>query len=312
MSKLIPNFFIVGAAKAGTTSLYYYLNQHPNVYMSPIKEPHFFCKDIRCKNFNENYRKNSCFDIKKYLRESTLKSRHIAFIEKEEEYLELFRERKTEKILGEASTGYLYSNVAAKEIYNFNPNSKIIIMLRNPVERAFSHWLMDLKGGATESSFIEAINRDYKKSEKGWGISHLYVELGLYYEQVKRYMDLFPDNNLKILLYEDFKNNNTKVMDEIFNFLEVRKIPIERVEKNKAGIPKNNFVTKIKNIESVKRVAKAIIPESLKQKLNSYLYTSENLPILKNDAKDMLNQKFFNEDIYNLSKLINRDLSAWT
>jgi hypothetical protein len=185
-------------------------------------------------------------------------------------------------------------------------------MLRNPAERAFSHWLMDLKGGSTESSFVEAVNRDFQKSEKGWGISHLYVELGLYYEQVKRYMDLFPDENLKILLYEDFKNNNAKVMDEVFNFIEVRKITIERVEKNKAGIPKNNFVAKVKNIQSVKRIAKGIMPESLKQKLNSYLYTSENLPVLTNEEKDMLNQKFFNEDIHKLSKLINRDLSVWT
>ncbi|MBN2394957.1 MAG: sulfotransferase [Candidatus Atribacteria bacterium] len=90
----IPNFFLVGAAKAGTTSFYNYLNQHPEIYMCPIKEPHYFCKDIRCKDFGEYYKKNVHFDVKNYLNQPILEKKHISFIEDQDEYLQLFRERE--------------------------------------------------------------------------------------------------------------------------------------------------------------------------------------------------------------------------
>ncbi|WP_353686678.1 sulfotransferase [Thermodesulfovibrio sp. 3462-1] len=200
----IPNFFIVGAQKAGTTSLYEYLKEHPEIYMSPVKEPHYFAKDLDYENMRRDMKRTTIF------------------IRTLEEYLELFNGVKNEKAIGEASPSYLYSKVAAYEIKKFNPDAKVIMILRDPVERAYSHYLMNLRDGLTsEKDFIKEVLSDLKKPKKGWGISHLYIELGLYYEQVKRYLDTFPKDNVKILLYEDFKLNTYEVIKDIFSFLGV-------------------------------------------------------------------------------------------
>ena len=227
MSDKKPNLFIVGAAKAGTTSLHKYLDQHPDIYMAPIKEPHHFSSDINFEEFNENYKQQVRFDLKRYLTQKRLTNKHIAFIEDKEKYLELFREANNEKYFGEGSNGYLYSKVAAKEICDFNPHARIIILLRNPVDRAFSHWLMDFRNTDNDiGNFVEALEADYKGKYKGWGVSHLYVELGRYSNQVKRYLDNFPKEQIKIFLYEDFRKNNLHVLNDIFRFLGVE-------EKNK-------------------------------------------------------------------------------
>ena len=126
-----PNFFIVGAAKAGTTSLAHYLDEHPQVYLSPIKEPNYFSRnDIHPEHFRKLLKERlALFNIKQYLSESELKSRHAAYLTELEQYQDLFRDAKPNQILGEASVSYLWSQTAAKEIFNANSNAKIIIVL---------------------------------------------------------------------------------------------------------------------------------------------------------------------------------------
>ena len=138
-----PNFFIVGAAKAGTTALYYYLKRHPDVFMCPIKEPHYFSSDIRYENFSTFHKRvHSKLKIRDYLQNSQLYEVHIDWVTGWMDYLALFRESNGEKAIGEASTGYLYSESAAANIAEKCPKAKIIIVLRDPIERAFSHYKM--------------------------------------------------------------------------------------------------------------------------------------------------------------------------
>jgi len=304
-----PNFFIVGAAKAGTTSLYSYLDKHPNVFMSPIKEPHYFSKDIRCKYFGDIYKSNVCFDIKNYLSNEKLEKRHIAFIEERSDYLQLFKESYNEKCIGEISNGYLYSKIAAKEIYDFNPNAKIIIVLRDPVERAFSHWLMDLRGDdVCRKSFLDAINEDQNNKEKGWGKSHLYIELGMYYEQIKRYLDVFPQEQILILLFDDLKNDQENFFSKLFTFLEIEHIPIDTNKKqNVASIPKfpmlNSIIRKLK-------LNKLVLSSSLKKYFKSILTNTDSLPELT--LEDRLSMRsYFQEDLNKLQNLIDNDISKW-
>jgi len=142
-----PSFFVVGAAKAGTSSLYFYLKQHPEIYMSPIKETFYFCTDIREKNFKTPFKIKNNWDIHSYLNQSKLEEKHLAYIEEWEDYIQLFREANNENAIGEVCNGYLYSKVTAGNIISKIPNGKIIMILRNPIERAFSHFLMDLRDG---------------------------------------------------------------------------------------------------------------------------------------------------------------------
>src|SRR5688572_2729446 len=127
----LPQFFITGTVKGGTTSLYNYLLEHPSIYMSPVKEPHFFCTDIDPADFREQYRKMVNVDVEAYLdNDSNDKLISSAFIRDENTYRRLFKNADAEQVKGESSTSYLISEVAAKNIYNLIPDAKIIIMLR--------------------------------------------------------------------------------------------------------------------------------------------------------------------------------------
>ncbi len=162
-----PNFLIVGAMKSGTTFLYSVLSQVDGIYMPSNKEPHYFASA----------------DIPE--------SASRIVIRNKSDYLSLFSKAIDAKVIGEASTNYLYSKSAPLRIHETIPHAKIIIMLRDPIERAFSQYLMNVMSkdfNVHKLSFYEAITSDYSRVEKGIGISILYVEKGLYYEQVKRYM----------------------------------------------------------------------------------------------------------------------------
>ena len=176
-----PNLFIVGQPKAGTTALHYFLSEHPDIYMAEVKEPHFFCKDFH----EESDRYHG--------------SRLFFSLRDEASYLKLFSKVTLEKIIGESSIHYLYSKVAAYEIYKFNPEAKIIIMLRNPAE-----WLYSLHNQyvnittENEKNFSKALTLETLRKQ-GKHLSRrvqcpswlYYMERIKYYVQVKRFYDFF-------------------------------------------------------------------------------------------------------------------------
>ena len=247
-----PNLFIVGAAKSGTTTLQTLLNRHSQIFMSPIKEPNFFSKDIETENFRNDYKKTSFLDEKEYFKKNRLEERHIAFIKKQENYLSLFKEVESELYLGEASTSYLYSRIAAKEIYNFNPNSKIIIMLRHPIDRVISHYYMDVAAGRQkEKNVLKGIKADFEKNRKGWGVSNLYIELSNYKTQIANYLKYFPKNQVLIIDFEEFKTNQVSVMRKIQLFLGINSFEeiVGEEKRNETLVPKIgifHYVMKIK------------------------------------------------------------------
>ncbi len=196
-----PNLFIVGAARSGTTSLWQYLKVHPEIYMPEDelhKEPSFFS------------------DIRKDL---TL-----------DKYLALFeRANESYKWIGEASVAYITDPLSASRIHEFDPSAKIIIMLRNPAERAYSlyNWMVQ-DGYEYASSFEEALKLEetrllekqstWYKPNYYWG--YLYFRSGLYHDQVKRYLELFKDNVL-IITFEDFINDPGSSYRQVCFFLEI-------------------------------------------------------------------------------------------
>jgi len=161
-----PNFFIVGASKSGATSVYSYLEKIPEIFMSSIKEPHYF---------HNNYFR--------------LEAKNIA---NKNEYLKLFNSVTSEKAIGEASTSYLQDIDSAKLIHDQIPNAKIIIILRDPCQRAFSGYLMFKEEGKTKKSFNELITTEQR-----------FLESGLYCSQVKQYLDIFGKDRVKILIFEE-------------------------------------------------------------------------------------------------------------
>lgn len=201
-----PNFFIVGAARAGTTSLWQYLQVHPKVYMPGdelFKEPTFFSNDGKKRELKD--------------------------------YLSLFNPAAAEhKWVGEASVAYMTDPGSARRIYEFNRSARIIIMLRNPADRAYSlyNWMVQ-DGYEYVSSFEEALaveetrvqqrDSDWYKPNYYWG--YLYFRSGLYYEQVKRYLELFK-NQVLLLKFEDFVKEPGVVYGDVCSFLQVEPVKV--------------------------------------------------------------------------------------
>ncbi len=306
-----PNFFVVGAAKAGTTALAGYLERHPQVYMSPIKEPNHFSQDIKLDGFEPFYKSHyKRFKIEEYLANPVLKKRHSEFVQDWDDYLQLFRDAGDLKAVGEASTAYLYSGVAAAEIRRRIPDAKIIMILRNPVERAYSHYKMDLSSGAVSRSFAEEFKKDVAASLKGWGITHLYRELGLYHDQVKRYLDLFPREQIRIYLYEDWVADNHAVLDDLALFLETSPFQVEkRVVSNRINkIPANAKLTNFVRHSGLKTLLRRVLPEPLQTGLKNRFYKPPGRlsPAVREEMYTS-----FKDDIERLEDLIGIDLSNW-
>ena len=224
--QVLPNFFIVGAGKAGTTSLYSYLRQHPQIYMSPVKEPSHFATEIRVEAFSEPLRRHNELqsrELAKVLNDGEACQPTGWIVSDWEEYVRLFRGVNGETAIGEASAAYLWSATAAANIRARIPHAKIIMILRDPAERAFSQYLHQVSVGLTAATFREHVKLCERAHGKGGRLSVVYpfLEIGLYYWQVKRYLDLFPRERIRIYWYEEAWRQPAKMMVDVFDFLEV-------------------------------------------------------------------------------------------
>ena len=314
LSDRLPDFLIVGAAKSGTTSLYHYLNEHPDIFMSPDKEPGFFV--YANKELPQNqWEKTGCNDFKKY------KS--------------LFANSHETQMVGEASNLYLYLNSTAINNIKINMSNwqdlKIIIILRNPIERAFSMFSMLKLKNAEALTFEEALKLGKERVEKGDGYGYDYVGFGLYYNQVKAYLDMFP--YVEIFLFEDLVESPLSVIKDLYTFIHVDNsfVPKNLSKKyNPSGIPRNKTVDGLlNNIKNflvqcnwqimVKPFVRLMIRDKNKrlQMFNKSVAFVDGLKdknLKKESIKIETRQYLMNiykDDILKLQKLIKRDLSHW-
>jgi len=281
-----PNFFIVGAPKAGTSSLYHYLNEHPEIYMCPEKEPNFFsCQEIKAQKLY--YRKENIGSLK--------------------EYQALFRGVGDEKAIGEASVSYLFYPEVPQKIKNAVSDAKIIIILRNPVKRAFSHYLMDFRLGYTRLSF-EDIIFDKKKHPLHY---QQYLELGLYSNQVQRYLSTFRENDVKIVIFEQFVQDQKNEMFSLLQFLNVNSMYSHQLLKkyNPSVVPKNGYIRFFYGKAGLRKFLKFVLPESTLNRVARFFFKS-GLPSLNGETENFL-KSFYTEDIQKLENLIKRDLKYW-
>ena len=285
---VLPNFLIIGAQKAGTTSLYYYLNQHPEIYMSPVKEPRFF--------YPEFYTKDK---LRPCQREVPLSL---------EEYRSLFAGVSTETAIGEASTDYLHSPTAPEQISKTLPDVKLIAILRNPVERAFSAFCYQARDGYENLNFAEAI------ADTQSGLRD-YVRLGFYYSQIKRYFDIFDREQLKVYFTNDLYRDPNSMLVDICNFLDVSSEFEPSLEKkNVSGIPKSRLLHDIFLKDNpVKSLLKPLFSDRLRKQIQTKV-RKVNLaekPTLDPGLRQKLTN-IYQEDISKLQDLLDCDLSAWT
>jgi len=293
---MLPNFLIIGASKCGTTALYYYLKQHPEISFPELKEPKYF-SSVGLKFPHKGIGDVS---VDRYA------------VKNFENYKKLFTSIQNIRV-GEASpdTIYFYKQTV-KLIKEKLGDIPIIIMLREPIQRAFSAYMYLKRDSREQLTFRGGLDAEKQRISDNWDFIWAYKKCGLYTEQLKSFLDNF--SNVKIILQEDLKNNTDKILQETFSFLGVDdtfKTDIS-IQHNESGIP-NNFLSKFllsrTNLFStvIREVMKKIIPRFLLEKVASK--SLKKVSILAEDVAYL--KPFFLKDICELEQLINRDLSAW-
>ena len=284
------DFFIVGAPKAGTTSLYYYFNEHPEIKMSAKKEPDFF-SDKAIQQQRMYYSEQ---------RIDTL-----------EKYEALFPDDSAHKKLGEASVSYLFYPNVAKDIYKYNPNAKIIIMLRNPVDRAFSHYLMDYRLGLVSDSFDYIIDKQ-SSNPKDKLFYQQYIEVSAYAQQIKRYFEVFDITNILVIEYEEFKKDTQGIVKKGYAFLEVDDSFVADVDKkhNTYTMPYNEVIRKVYSMMFLRKILNILLPKILVKKIRKLFFRIDKKPTLSEHTRTHL-KALFKNDIEELSNILSTDFSRW-
>ncbi len=314
----LPNFFIVGAGKAGTTSLYSYLRQHPQIYMSPVKEPSHFATEIRVEAFSEPLRRHN--EIQSRALPGALNDGKACkpsgwIVSEWEEYVRLFAGVDRETAIGEASAAYLWSATAAANIRARIPHAKIIMILRDPAERAFSQYLHQVSVGLTAATFREHVRTCERTQGKGGRLSiwHPFLEIGLYYWQVKRYLDLFPRHQIRIYWYEEAWRRPASLVAGVFDFLGVdaafQPDLSERSLERRA--PRLTGLHHLLKRSGLWYPLKGMLPVQLTSSLRRLAFRrGKSLRIHPTDRQYLID--YYRHDIQQLSTLLDRDLSAWT
>lgn len=299
----LPNFLIVGAAKSGTTSLYHYLKNHPEIFLSKRKEGIFFSglkgfNGIGSREYNERIIKN----IK--------------------DYQELFQDVSNEKVIGDASPDYLfyYKESIDRIIKHLGNDVKIIIILRNPIHRAFSNYTFYTKLNLEKKSFRDALDQEDKRAKLNYRWAFRYKEGGLYFKQVKAYKDAFK--NIIILNFDDLQANPQNVIKKLFKFLNVNAdYDVDTTKKyNASGIPSNRF---LHYFLTKKFIIKTILYKILKPFVLIFFTKNDIKIFLKKIVAKNLNRKvpskkdrkylqnFYKKDILKLQEIVEFDVKKW-
>jgi len=303
MKAILPNFLIIGAGKSGTTSLNEYLNQHPDIFMSAVKEPNYFAyagksaDDFSDESTVQHF-KNSITEISRYEA--------------------LFAEAALESAIGEVSNTYLYTESALNNIKNTLPDVRLIVILRQPAQRLFSRYTHLLRDNKMPSNSFEDV---FDRKSVWWERPDLVTE-GFYAKHLERFYKVFPANKIKVLFFEDLKNSPQDLLNELTDFLKVTRFQFASFTSfNKSGKIKNKAFDKLVGHNSIVfKTFKGALPifyNKLKQ--NRYFkerlegFRSSNIESVKlsQELKTRLTSDIYRDDIKKLEALISTNLSHW-
>jgi len=290
----LPNFFVIGANRAGTTSLYNYLSQHPAVFMSPIKEPNFFAPvtwpdDPQWPNRQEPVTERT-------------------------DYEALFAGVTQEVVVGESSTAYLASKQTPALIHDAVPEAKLVAILRDPVERAFSDWSLHRSWNVENLSFADAVRAELAQTSATSGRLRGYVMGGFYGRHLSRYLELFDRSQVRICLYEDLDADPARMLRDVFTFLDVDPsfdaITTARHNASRHQ-PRSAAIDRAARAARSSRFVRQIVPPSGRARVRELLRRRNALvPELPIEVRGQLID-VYRDDIELTAQIIDRDLSAW-
>lgn len=289
-----PNFFIIGATKAGTTALYSYLKKHPDIYLSDVKEPQYFCND-------------------------ELYNRGLEF------YLDtFFRGSKKYKARGEATPHYLYYEKSARRIAETFPgdNVGLIVILRDPVQRAYSLYWNMVNEGVEDLAFEDAIAAERRRMhdrgmDPAGSIQYQYIDSGMYARQIKMYQGYFDRRQIYIMFLQDMVGEPDRAISGVCEFIGVQGFSNSEAKKilNEAGRPRSRVLHNlIRNPYGLKRIAGKMLSERMKYRLaNAVLrmnWRPYKYPTMNGETERRL-REVFKEDVLELQEITGRDLTSW-
>ncbi|MBI3262198.1 MAG: sulfotransferase [Acidobacteria bacterium] len=304
----IPTFFVVGAPKAGTTSLYHYLDQHPAVYMSPIKEPCFFAPEV--VDFTPCSRalfEADAAALRAYL-DGPMDERRRGIVLEWEQYLKLFKHVRDQTAVGEVSGNYLGSSGAPLAIRSRIPGALLVMMLRDPVDRLFSQYAAARAGGETRGAFLPWV-AEQVSAEAARRPPFGPVWTGKYASHLQRYLEYFPRDQVRVYLYDDYARTPGTVLRDLLRFLGVDPDwPVETAHRhNVTRVPRWPMLHQL--VGPVRRAIRPLIPARVAARARGWYLTRPRLrPGTEERARVI---EIYQEDIRTLETLIQRDLSAW-
>ncbi|MBV1903153.1 MAG: sulfotransferase [Marinosulfonomonas sp.] len=294
-----PEFLVIGAARSGTTALHSYLRQHPQVFMPARKEPNFFSFEgevLNCQGPGADYINNSITDL--------------------ETYRDIFSAVPRSVTCGEASPLYLFAPKSAERIKHHIPKARLVVLLRNPIEQAYSHFLYATKQSVEpEPDFVNALNLEEKRLSEGWQPMFGYSRFPRYSEQLARFFEHFPKEQIFIRTYEDFQDEPERLLQQVFEFIGVDPMftPDMSNKPNAGGVPKNKaFQDFLMKSNPISRAIGYIVPQGARLAIRDRMsaMNMQKKEGMSAEARSILKDRL-SDDIRALEKLIDRDLSAW-
>lgn len=298
----LPNFIIIGAGRAGTTSLYYYLGQHPEVFLSPVKETRFFAFDTGLTGERSPFPTSvDLFEVRSW-----------------EAYQRLFDGRTpSHRAAGEASPIYLFWPGAAERIAHRLPDVKLLAILRDPVERAYSSYMKYVRDGVEPRTFEQVIDDELTGPKPVPEIGQCTAVLnGYYHRHLSEYLARFPRQNIAIFFYDDLEARPLDTMADVFRFIGVDADfkPDVSIRYNVSGVAKKGVAGKVLRKNRLTRLVRRTVPEPLLRAPYRALTNLMNRNLVKPAIAPETRARLVNlyrDDILRLQDLTGRDLSAW-
>lgn len=293
----LPNFLVIGASKGGTTTMHQVLDQHPQVFMCPVKEVGFFWSHGEAVEFHGPGQER-------------LQNRLVDDLDR---YQALFEKVTGEKAIGESSVRYISTPRSPKLIHDFIPHAKLVASLRQPADRAYSSYVHNLRDGIEPcSQFSEAVAQELRGERDNW-TSCRYLSRGFYSVQIKLYLDYFERAQLHIALFEDLKDNPKTFFRKLYRFLEVDEdFVLDSFHKhNASGIIRNPIFRNLwTHSGRIRAAIRPLMSDRLRHTVTEWFMRDLKKPQFSQELRAELTEHF-RQDIEQLQDLIERDLSHW-
>jgi hypothetical protein len=294
-----PQFLIIGAARSGTTALYQYLAEHPRLFLTEPKEPHFFALAGTTPAFTGPGDRQTINRLA---------------VPDREAYLRLYRDARPDQVRGEASVSTMYYPEAVTRVREMVPDARLVCMLRDPVDRAFSAYgFMRTRGWEPCDTFEDALADEERRIADGWHHIWHYTAMSRYGEQLRHVLDVFPPEQLLVLRHEDLTADPVATVARVYDHVGVDPVPVTVApDPHRSGEPRSRFLGRvISTHHPLKKLLSPVVPTSLRRRLRRQIVARN---IVRTDYLPETRRQLvttFGPDLDLLERVTGLDVAGW-